>query len=421
MAKGKLTDFTLNNDSYAAFDATSLKSLIKTRLDETSFFTDQNYEGSNLSSMMDIIAYSYHVLLFYLNQTATESMFSEAQLYENMNRIVKSLDYKPVGIQTSSLPFKVTASDNLSKRTYTIPRYSNIDAGGVIYSFKGDVTFYKTLDDAEELNDLSNSHLLYQGKFQEYPLIISTGQDFETLTLLPGIDILVDHFNIHAYVKDVNTQEWEEWIRTPSLYLEEPTSKRLVVRFNENKNYEIKFGNNITGTRLNNGDTVALYYLPSDGKAGQVASGALDNFKMRQLNTVMFRDIFADLQDKNINYTTDQQVRELTFTNSNASSDYYQGETVDDIRDRAPKTFSSQHRLITRDDYENQIHREFSNVIRDVKIVNNWDYLTGHLKYSMDVLKLSSANRDPRTLHNQVNFADACDFNNVYSYVVPRL
>ena len=100
--KQKLTDFSLTTDAYAAFDALSLKNLIKDRLNTTSLFTSQNYEGSNVSSVIDIIAYSYHVLLFYLNQTATESMFSESELYENMNRIVKSLDYKPVGAQTVS-------------------------------------------------------------------------------------------------------------------------------------------------------------------------------------------------------------------------------------------------------------------------------------------------------------------------------
>ena len=107
MSKQKLTDFTLRTDAYASFDAVSLKALIKERLDNTSLFTDQNYEGSNVSSLIDIIAYSYHVLLFYLNQTSTESLFSETELYENMNRIVKSLDYKPVGPQTSNLSFSV--------------------------------------------------------------------------------------------------------------------------------------------------------------------------------------------------------------------------------------------------------------------------------------------------------------------------
>ena len=169
MAKQQLTDFSLPSDAYAAFDAVSLKSLIKSRLNNKSEFTDQNFEGSNLSSIIDIISYSYHVLLFYLNQTSTESLFSEAELYENMNRIVKSLDYKPVGFQTSHLPFEATATQSLLKNTYTIPRYSFLDAGGVSYSFVKDVTFTKSVDTVEKLTDFNNRHLLYQGLFQEYP------------------------------------------------------------------------------------------------------------------------------------------------------------------------------------------------------------------------------------------------------------
>ena len=82
---------TTNQKELVAFEALSLKQLIKERLNSTGYFTDQNYEGSNISSWIDIIAYSYHVLMFYLNRTSTESMFSEAQLYENINRIIKGI------------------------------------------------------------------------------------------------------------------------------------------------------------------------------------------------------------------------------------------------------------------------------------------------------------------------------------------
>ena len=60
------TEFKLPVDGYATFDATSLKSLIIDRLNRTTTLTDQNFEGSNMSAMIDIIAYSYHVLLYYL-------------------------------------------------------------------------------------------------------------------------------------------------------------------------------------------------------------------------------------------------------------------------------------------------------------------------------------------------------------------
>jgi len=421
MAKQELTDFTLPKTAYAAFDAESLKSLIKQRLNENSYFTGQNFEGSNLSSMMDIIAYSYHTLLFYLNQTATESMFSEAELYENMNRIVKSLDYKPVGHQTSALTFDATATSDLSPSTYTIPRYSFFNIGGIHYTFTEDVTFTKTDAGTQNLTSLAERYILHQGKFVEYPLITSIGEEYETFVLLPGDDLTVDHFNIHVYVKDIDTQKWTEWNRTTSLFLERSTASTYEVRLNENKRYELKFGNGRTGKKLKAGDQVAVYYLLSDGSAGAVGPGAINRSRLGTYDTVQFTDIYTYVKDKNIQYATQNQLALVQFSNVNSSSEYYAGETVEEIRTRAPKVFATQYRLVTKSDHENYLLQTYSNIIRDTKVVNNWDYLDGHFKYNVDTLKLSRSNIEPRTLLNQVNFADSCDFNNLYCYVVPKI
>ena len=412
MAKQTLTDFSLPTDAYASFDAVSLKALIKERLDETSMF---------LSSLIDIISYSYHVLLFYLNQTSSESLFTQAELYENMNRIVKSLDYKPVGPQTSNLSFNATADSTLPQGTYTVPRYSFIDASGIFFSFKSDVTFSKTQDPTQTLTQLVTDNLLYQGKFEEYPLITARGEEFETFTLLPGDDVVADHFSIDVYVNRANTDTWEQWTRTSSLYLENSDDKKYEVRLNENKRYELKFGNGTTGTKLAAGDTISVYYLKSEGKAGEISAGGIDGGSLAQLHTVQFTSIFDDIKDTNTDYITDSQILLMQFTNTNASSLYSEGETVDDIRSRAPNTFSAQHRLVTKDDYEAHVRQNFSNVVRDVKIANNWDHLDGHMKYLLDTVKLSSSSKDPNSLFNHVMFADSCDFNNIYIYAVPTL
>ncbi len=73
----EFSDYTLPTDGYVAFDATSLKNLIIQRLNDTNVFSDQKYEGSNLNSIIDIVAYSYHVLLFYLNMKVPYIFFAE--------------------------------------------------------------------------------------------------------------------------------------------------------------------------------------------------------------------------------------------------------------------------------------------------------------------------------------------------------
>jgi hypothetical protein len=416
----KLTDFNLPTNAYTAFDALSLKNLIKDRLNQKSFFTDQNYEGSNLSSMIDVVAYSYHVLLFYLNQTSSESTFTETELYENINRIVKIIDYKPVGQQSANLSFKSTAADSLGLGTYTIPRFSFINAGGIFYSTKEDITFSKTEAGSEALTDLQNNNLLYQGQYQEYPIYTANGEEFENLLLTPGDDIILDHFSLNVFVKDVYTQKWVEFKQVQNLFLEKSVDKVFEARLNESKRYQIKFGNNSTGKKLNPGDQVAIYYLKSDGIGGEVGRDAIDGMSLSKYTTSQFLDVFNDIKISDVTYITPSDLASVTLTNINASTNYYEGEGVKDIKNRAPGLFSSQYRLVTKEDYEGFISQNFSNVIEDTKVVNNSDYVTEHLEYNVNTLKLAKANDEPRTIYNQTLFADACDFNNVYIYCVPK-
>ena len=120
------TEFNLPTNAYTGFDAQSLRDLIIDRINnDTSInFTDQNFEGSNISGLIDILAYTYHTLMFYLNQTSSESNFSEAELYENVNRIVKVIGYKPIGNQTSVLPINITAKTSMSIGYYTLPKFT---------------------------------------------------------------------------------------------------------------------------------------------------------------------------------------------------------------------------------------------------------------------------------------------------------
>ena len=67
----------------------------------------------------------------------------------------------------------------LSANTYTIPRYSFFNAGGIYYSFNSDITFTKTIAGVETLTDLQSKNLLYQGQYREYPIVTAIGEEFE--------------------------------------------------------------------------------------------------------------------------------------------------------------------------------------------------------------------------------------------------
>ena len=161
--RSNLTEFDLPTNAYTGFDAQSLRTLIIGRLnnDDTINFTDQNFEGSNISALIDILAYTYHTLLFYLNQTSSESNFADAELYENINRIVKVIGYKPIGKQTSILPIVRTAKAALSIGYYTVPKFAFATAGGQTFSLIQDVTFENLTAIDETVVPLQNTFHLY--------------------------------------------------------------------------------------------------------------------------------------------------------------------------------------------------------------------------------------------------------------------
>jgi hypothetical protein len=423
MATNITNNFDIPKDGYVAFDAMSLRQLIINRLNDQQVFTDQNFIGSNLASIIDIVAYSYNALIYYLNKTSSESMFSEASLYENMNRIVKLIDYSPIGFQTSTLSFSCSAQ-NLERGVYTIPRYSYVNTDKIAYSFNEDITFVKTysgIEDptAESLNELSQQKLLLQGTYQENPLYTAAGEDNETIIVNSG-DALVDHFNIDVYVKPFITGKWEEYSKTANLFLETGFAKKYEIRLNSNKRYEIKFGNDINGKKIQTGDQVAIYYLTSLGKDGEVGPNTLTkNSKLVKYTTTQFNQILADIYNDQNNVLTNKQMFSLNFSNKGSSTTIKAAESVEDIRLNAPANYRSQYRLVTAKDYETFIRTNFTNLITDVKCVNNQDYIAGYLKYFYDI-GLTNPSKTDRALYNQIQYSDSCNFNNVYLLVVPR-
>ena len=423
MATSNSTDslnLDIKKNEYVAFDAVSLRDFIRQRLTESGLFTDQYFEGSNIAAINNIIAYSFHTLMYYLNQTSTESMFSESQIYENINRIVSLINYSPVGNQTSTLSFTSSATSDLTYGTYTIPRYTFIRAGNATYSFNTDVTFTKTVQNgAEYLISVGDQYLLYQGSYIEYPLYSSRGESNEIVFLVPGENTIIDHFNIDVYVKSINTGKWSKWSRSESLYLENATAQKFEVRLNGNKNYEIKFGDNINGLQLATGDIVAVYYLQSLGADGEVGTGVIDGQPAILYSTGQFNTIKTDVISPDLTLLNDTSILYLQFANTNISTSYTVAEDVNSIRANAPATFRSQFRVVTASDYEAFIKNSFANIINDVKVLNNNEYVNGHLKYLYDI-GLTNPGQDYRVLYNQMAFADACNFNNVYVYVLPK-
>lgn len=409
-------NFELNKDSYVAFDATSLRDLIITRLNQNKVFTDQNFIGSNISSFIEIISYSFMTLMFYLNKTSTESMYTEAQLYENMNRIVKLLGYDPIGNQTATVNYNLSAQ-NIPAGSHTIPRYTYALIGDSAYTFTKDVTFSKSTNNTLESIPSSNiKYKLYQGKYFEYPLYTSLGTENEIIFLAIDDTLIIDHFNLDVYIKDKKTDKWSQWQRVDNLYSYGPRDKVFEVRLNENKRYEFKFGDNINGRKLNQGDGVSIFYISSSGERGEIGANSLFGTILVKYNSENFQKILTDTNTTE--FINDGVYRNLFINNENPSSSFAAFENVEQIRNKAAKFYKSQNRILTTQDYTNHVLTNYSNIIADLVVKNNTEYLESYIKYFYDI-GLSSPQLESRILYNQVTFANSCNFNNIYLIALP--
>ena len=419
------TDFTLPKDAYATFDALTLKSLIKQRLREGGTFTDQDFEGSNLSAIIDIIALSYHLSLFYLNQTSSESLFNESTVFENINRITKLIGYKPTGYKTAVLPFEAEASSRLPVNVYTIKRYSYFSIDGTDYSFIKDATFSKTNIADEQLTTLSENTLLYQGKYIENPVLTAIGEEFETVTLLVRDNINQTPVNIEAdsigvYIQNANTNKYNEFAEIDSLFNATNTSYVFEKRLNENGFYEIKFGNGVNGIQLQTGDKIFLYYLKSNGIGGKVSAGKLDGNNLNVFTSTQFEAITPDIYESNILILTPNLASAVAFTNSIGATSPGEIETVKQIKENAPRSFFAQNRIVTNDDFQAFVEKRYSNIITSTVLVSNESFIDTVIKYYYD-LGLDRPNRDSRFLFNQVKFSTTNQANQVYAFMVPKI
>ena len=423
MIDNNLVEYNLPKNAYASFDAMSMKQLIIDKLNTNAIFRDQNYEGSNLNSIIDIIAYMYHVLLFNLNQAASETVFTQATIYENMNKIVSLLNYKPTGQQTSLAEFTTTAGTQLDVGPYLVRKFSYIPVNGYNYALVDDLSFEKTKPNEFETVATNNINLV-QGTVTEYPSYFATGENFEVVFIAfsnlvnPNDGGFIADNTIRVYVKETADNKWYEYTETPSLYLNNISDRVYEKRFNENGRYELKFGDNSNGKRLDVGDEVAVYFVVSDGAKGLINEGDLDGKQMLFFNTSRFNSIVADLYT-DVNLITPSQLRFLSFSNRYPSTPISDAETVDQIRSNAPKLFSTQNRAVTLNDYKTIVDKNFGYAIASSQAINNNVYVNNYQRYFYE-LGLSQPNKDTSVLVNQFNFMTSTNFNNVYIFMVPR-
>lgn len=409
---------------------------------ENTKLTDQIYEGSNASIVIDLMSYMYQCLVYQLNNAASESMFADTQLYKNISRLVKFIGYNPKGCNPSVLTGNIISTGNSADiRGYWIPFYSRFDTG--LVDSRGNKIYFSTKraqvergatsgDSQRTVDSESQPITLYNGQWKLYDTVFTaSGIDNEVFVL----DGLMSDASKNAYVAhnfiDVFVQHYDssgEWIfqhdwemdingifagysgNSQKAFNNETVFKSLypgtyhvyTVLLNEKKTYELKFGNGIVGAKLSPGDKVYVFYLDTNGEDGKIDSIEMSTSNKLEHNSSMF-GISESLYQKIFSVEIDGQTIDRSLTNS-INKDKYElifnngmttvatiEENVDKIRENAPNWFTTGNRLVTKFDYEYYLKNSgkgssiIGSDIIDAKCMNNWDYLATFYKWLYDL------------------------------------
>jgi hypothetical protein len=110
-------------------------------------------------------------------------------------------------------------------------------------------------------------------------------------------------------------------------------------KFNEDLNYEFKFGNGVNGKKLKKGARVAIFYIVSSGESAILGEGVITNTKPNMYTSSLWGAVLSS------NYTTIDQTSyclgDTLVSNIGAGTDIAYPESVASIRANAPKIFSS--------------------------------------------------------------------------------
>ena len=109
----------LVNLSNLNFD--QLKVSIRDYLKANSNFTDYDFEGSNFSQIIDVLAYNTYISSYNANMLSNEVFIDSATLRENVVSLARNIGYVPKSKTAARVPISFTvdigATSNVSKVT----------------------------------------------------------------------------------------------------------------------------------------------------------------------------------------------------------------------------------------------------------------------------------------------------------------
>ena len=81
--------------NFTGLDFEQIKTTLKDYLKSNSDFTDYDFEGSNLSSILNVLAYNTYITSYNANMVSNEVFIDSATLRENVVSLARNIGYLP--------------------------------------------------------------------------------------------------------------------------------------------------------------------------------------------------------------------------------------------------------------------------------------------------------------------------------------
>ena len=328
--------------NFANLDFDQVKTTLKEYLQSNSNFTDYNFEGSNLSTVLDVLAYNTYITSYNANMVANEVFIDSATLRENVVALARNIGYLPRSrtAARATVTFFVDCSNitpapsNLTLNKGPVAATSSaFGNSSLVFSICEDITV-PVKDGIARFNNIS----IYEGT-----LLTS---EFTNSAANPNLRFILPNTGIDTSLIKVRVKNNSfstagvKYSSQDSLFDITSLSKVFFLQEIEDERYEIFFGDGIFGTKLSEGNVVEVDYIVSSGDGGN----AVRNFQFAGKLTYTRNAT---------EYTVSSGVSLLT-TGLPASGGE-QIESVDSIKKFAPRIYASQNRALTSNDYETLI------------------------------------------------------------------
>ena len=324
---------------FTNLDFKSIRSQIKDYLRANSNFTDFDFEGSNFSILIDILAYNSYITAFNTNMAVNEAFIDSATLRENVVSLAKNIGYVPRSKRAAraKISFFVDTS-GLNSRTLTIRpgvvALGALEGGSYIFSTTKPITTNVDSNGIAYFNNVD----IFEGIFLTKTYQYNNSQPNQKF-IIPNPN--VDTSTIRVRVFSTTNEEYNAYT---NIFDVDKDSKLFLLQEIEDEKYQIIFGDGIFGKKPLDGSSINISYVVTNGRFGNGASG------------FTFSGILVDNNENTIT----KGISLLTTVQPAENGDDI--ESIDSIKYLAPRVYSSQYRAVTANDYKGLIPYIYPNV-----------------------------------------------------------